>query len=141
MPFWSGDEKILRIFNLTQIGTNQIVLPKGHRVGNLYIKYTHRVWSIKNETNVLHDCANANQKTTNLIKSANCWHLSHSKMVRNLHVGPFLWILEQIVSKKKILKIPRFFQKRKLSKWNQEKMIKMHWNLFQNCIFPKDQIK
>ena len=72
MPFWSGDEKILRIFNLTQIGTNQIVLPKGHRVGNLYIKYIHRVWSIKNETNVLHDCANANQKTTNLIKSANC---------------------------------------------------------------------
>ena len=62
-------------------------------------------------------------------------------MVRNLHVGPFLWILEQIVSKKKILKIPRFFQKRKLSKWNQEKMTKMHWNLFQKCIFPKDQIK
>ena len=81
------------------------------------------------------------KKSTNLMKSANCWHLSHSKMVHNLHVGPFLWILGQIVSETKILKIPRFFQKRKLSKWNQEKMIKMHWNLFQNCIFPKDQMK
>ena len=26
----------------------------------------------KNETNVLHDCVNTNQKTKNLIKSANC---------------------------------------------------------------------
>ena len=35
-------------------------------------------------------------------------------MVHNLHVGPFLWILGQIVSKKKILKILRFFQKKKV---------------------------
>ena len=34
MPFWSEDERILRIFNLTQIGTNQIVLD---RIKNLVI--------------------------------------------------------------------------------------------------------
>ena len=32
----------------------------------------HRVWSKKNETNVLHDCKNTNPKPTNLIISANC---------------------------------------------------------------------
>ena len=72
---------------------------------------TLRVWFIKSCTNVLHNCVNANQKLPNLIKSANCWHLSHSKMVHNLYVSSFLWILEQILSKDKFLKIPRLFKK------------------------------
>ena len=42
-------------------------------------------------------------------------------MVHNLHVGLFLWILGQIVSKKKILKIPRFFQKKKVIQMKSRK--------------------
>ena len=59
MPFWSEDERILRIFNLTQIGTNQIVLPKGHRVGDLYIKYIHTMY---NHSSIPHTMTRINQR-------------------------------------------------------------------------------
>ena len=75
---------------------------------------TEVIWrcleSGKKRTNVLHDCINTNQKPTNLMISANCWHLSHSKMVHNLYVSSFLWILGKILSKNKFLKILRFLK-------------------------------
>ena len=37
-------------------------------------------------------------------------------MVHNLYVSSFLWILEQILSKDKFLKIPCFFKKEIYSK-------------------------
>ena len=63
-----------------------------------------RVWSIKNCKNIFHYCVNKNQKNPKLIKSVNYWHLSHSKMVHNLFVSPFSWIVGQILSKKKLSK-------------------------------------
>ena len=75
---------------------------------------THRVWSKKNETNILHDCVNTNQKIKNLIKTSNCWHLSHSRMVHKLYVSSFFWILGKILSKNKFLKILHFLREKNI---------------------------
>ena len=43
-------------------------------------------------------------------------------MVQNLYVSPFLWILEQILSKNKLLKIPRFSKQKIILGLNQKQM-------------------
>ena len=96
-----------------------------------------RVWSIKNCTNIFHYCVNKKPKKQNLIKSVNYWHLSHSKMVHNLFVSSFSWIVWQILSKKKFFKIPHFGHYAIIQMKIENGWKKKIWLLFQNYIIPQ----
>ena len=100
-----------------------------HQFWKVYKDNGCRVRSKKNCTDVLHSWVNTNQKTTNLTKSANNWHLSHSKMVQNLYVNSFLLILEQILSNFKFHKIPRF-SKQKIIETKIKNIIQ---KMFKSC--------
>ena len=85
----------------------------------------------KNRTHVLYEWVNTNLTTLNLMKSANCWHLSHSKIVHNLYISLFLGILGQFLSKSRFLKIPSFFNRKMIFKQKSRLDDKIGSNFFE----------
>ena len=59
IPFWSKEDNLLRMFNRWTPGSTPIILPKGHRVSDLFIHYIHTLF---NHSSVSHTMHRMNQR-------------------------------------------------------------------------------